>query len=143
LQHDLIVDDRVRIPRSELVISYARSSGPGGQNVNKVSTKAIVRWNAVASGALPDDVRARLLSVCANRLTTTGELVIASDRHREQGRNLSDCLQRLRALVLAAATPPTVRRATRKPRGANEARLREKRAQSTRKGGRRAPDDGD
>jgi len=141
VQHDLIVDDRLRIPRSELLISYARSSGPGGQNVNKVSTKAVVRWNVAETASLPEDVRARLVLLCGRRLTAAGELVIASDSYREHGRNLADCLQRLSALVRVAATPPTVRRVTRRPRGANESRLRDKRAQGQRKDGRRAPGD--
>ncbi|MGL4514530.1 MAG: alternative ribosome rescue aminoacyl-tRNA hydrolase ArfB [Lacipirellulaceae bacterium] len=137
MQHDLIIDERLRIPRSELVVSYARSSGPGGQNVNKVSSKAMVRWDIVATAALPEDVRARLVAQCGRRLTAAGELLIASDRHREQGRNLADCFDRLRALVQAAARAPIKRRATRPPRSASESRLREKKTTGARKQTRR------
>ncbi len=70
----LVVNSRIRIPDSELEFSYVRSSGPGGQNVNKVSSKAVLRWNAAASGSLPADVRQRFLAKYRSRLTTDGEL---------------------------------------------------------------------
>ena len=143
MQRDLVIDEQLSIPHGELRFSFARSSGPGGQNVNKVNTKAVLRWRPAESLGLPDAVRARLLSRLANRLTTDGELVIASDRHREQGRNVGECLSRLRALVAAAKTPPKRRVATRPSRAANERRLREKRARSQRKSSRQKPPEED
>lgn len=139
----LVVNDRISIPKHELDFSFARSSGPGGQNVNKLNTKAVLRWQVRDSPSLPQAVADRLVAQCRNRLNDRGELVIASDRYRVQGRNVGDCLDRLRALVLAAATPPKRRKPTRKPRAANEARLRQKRQRSATKAQRRGPIDAD
>lgn len=140
---DLVINERIVIPKREFDFSFARSSGPGGQNVNKLSTKAVLRWRPRESPSLPEGVAQRLVAQCHNRVNDRGELVISSDRYRVQGRNISDCLDRLRALVLAAATPPTRRRPTRKPRSANEARLKEKRKRSATKSQRRRPIDPD
>lgn len=134
-----MIDDRLSIPRAEIEFTFARSAGPGGQNVNKVNTKAVLRWRPASSSALPPAVLERLLSQISRRLTREGDLVIASDRHREQGRNIGECLQRLRAIVAAAARPPKQRRATRPSPGANERRLREKRTNAERKARRRPP----
>jgi len=139
VQRDLVVDNRITIPRGELAFSFARSSGPGGQNVNKVNTKAQLRWGVTDSAALPDDIRRRLLERYANRVTNAGELLIESDRHREQGRNVGDCVERLRAMILSVARPPKRRRPTRPSRSANEARLRGKRQRAERKKSRRPP----
>jgi ribosome-associated protein len=109
----LRVSERITIPLDELSFDYARSGGPGGQNVNKVASKATLRWRPAASAALTPDVRARLLAAVAARLTIDGELLITSQRTRDQGRNVADCLEKLRLLVLAAATPPKPRRPTR------------------------------
>lgn len=143
MAEDLIVNDRIVIPKREFDFSFARSSGPGGQNVNKLSTKAVLRWRPRESPSLPGEVAERLVTQCRNRVNDRGELVIASDRYRVQGRNISDCLARLRALILAAANPPRRRRPTRKPRSANEARLKEKRKRSATKSQRRRPTDTD
>ncbi|TWT48792.1 Peptidyl-tRNA hydrolase ArfB [Botrimarina hoheduenensis] len=135
----LVVNDRIVIPKSELLFSFARSSGPGGQNVNKLNTKAVLRWKPADSLGLPEAVLLRLTVQCRTRINEAGELMITSDRYREQGRNIADCLERLRALLLAAADPPKRRRPTRKPRRANEARLKTKRQRSEVKSQRRKP----
>ena len=139
MQQDLVIDDRLSSPRSELRFSFARSSGPGGQNVNKVNTKAVLHWQATTTPSLPLAIRTRLLEQCRHRVNDQGELVLSSDRYREQGRNVADCLSRLRSLVLAAVRPPKLRRPTRRPRAANEARLKNKKAQSSKKANRRRP----
>lgn len=139
MQRDLVIDERLSIPRDELHFSFARSAGPGGQNVNKVNTKAVLRWNPSESAALPDPVRRRLLDRLGNRLTGEGDLVISSGRHREQGRNVGECLSRLRALIVSAVTPPKRRIATRPSRASKERRLADKRAKSQRKANRRTP----
>ena len=129
-------------PRSEIEFSFARSSGPGGQNVNKVNTKAVLRWRPAESAALPPAVRERLLKRHSGRLSNDGSLVIASDTHREQGRNIGECLQRLRLMVAAAATAPKTRRATKPSRGSKERRLKSKRLNAAKKANRRSrPED--
>jgi len=124
---------RLRVPARELTIRFVRSSGAGGQNVNKVSTKAVLRWPVLASRALPADVRARFAERFATRITVDGELVLTSDRHRDQGRNVADCLAKLDAMLDAVATPPRPRRKTRPSRGAVERRLEEKHARAAKK----------
>lgn len=117
----LVVTDRIAIPDEELQFAYARSGGPGGQNVNKVASKAVLRWTPATSVALPPAVRDRLLKTLASKLTTEGELLIMSQKTRDQGRNVDDCLEKLREIVLAASRPPKVRRAT-KPTKASQVR---------------------
>lgn len=137
MQSDLVIDDRLAIPRSEIQFSFARSAGPGGQNVNKVNTKAVLRWRPAESQALPPAVRQRLLNSVRTRLTREGDLVITSDRHREQGRNVGECLLRLKALISAAAKQPKKRRPTRPTRASKERRLSDKRANAAKKSSRR------
>jgi ribosome-associated protein len=135
----LVVNSRIRIPPEELEFSYARSSGPGGQNVNKVSSKAQLRWAVTRSPSLPADVRERFVTRYASRLTGDGDLLITSQRSREQSRNAADCQEKLRAMVLEVATPPTRRKRTRPTRASRERRLETKREDSSKKQGRRRP----
>src|SRR5262245_37779543 len=91
----LIVNSRIHMPEAEFELSFVRSSGPGGQNVNKVNSKAVLRWNVAASSSLPADVRQRFLERYARRITGEGELVLTSQRFRDQGRNTIDVLEKL------------------------------------------------
>jgi ribosome-associated protein len=133
----LEVTARIQIPLEEFSFSYVRSSGPGGQNVNKVNSKAVLRWNVAASPSLQDDVRARLLAKLGSQLTTGGELVLSSDRYRDQPRNREDCLAKVKAIVKSAATPPKKRRPTKPSRAAKARRRKSKEAQSQKKQQRR------
>ena len=135
----LYVNETISIPDTEFSFSFARSSGPGGQNVNKVNSKAIMQWDASRSVQLPEAVRERFLAAYARRLTKEGILVISSQRYRDQGRNVADCLSKLRDLILSVAIAPTQRRATKPTRGAKQRRLSEKKANSERKQARRRP----
>jgi ribosome-associated protein len=129
------------LPLRELRFSFARSSGPGGQNVNKVESKAVLRWDVGASRAVPPAVLARFKSRFARRLTDEGVLVLSSQRHRERERNVADCLAKLAAMLAEVARPPKARRATRPSRAAKERRLEQKKRASRRKAERRARPD--
>jgi ribosome-associated protein len=128
-------------PLGELRFSFARSSGPGGQNVNKVESKAVLRWDVGASRSVPAAVRARFRTRYAKRITEDGVLVLTSQRHRERERNVADCLAKLGAMLAEVATPPKPRKATRPSRAAKERRLAEKKRAARRKAERRARDD--
>ena len=127
------------IPERELVFTFARSSGPGGQNVNKTETKATLRWAVLQSPSLPVDVRARFMRSFASRITTEGELVLSSQRHRDRLRNVDDCLEKLAAMLRQVATPRRKRRPTRPSRGAVERRITEKKRRGSAKSERRRP----
>jgi ribosome-associated protein len=129
----LRINSRIVIPQSELRFSFVRSSGPGGQNVNKVNSKAQLRWSVVRSESLPEDVRIRALARYARRINDRGEIVLTSQRYRDQARNIGDCLTKLREMLAAVAVPAKRRKKTRPPRAANESRLRDKRAKAEKK----------
>jgi ribosome-associated protein len=131
----------LRIPADALEWQFARSGGPGGQHVNRTSSKAILRFDAVHSPHLPDDVRRRLVARVRPRLTRDGALVIASQRHRDQSRNVADCLEKLGELLEHALIVPKKRRATRTPRAAVARRLESKRRVSATKRLRRRAED--
>jgi ribosome-associated protein len=135
----LQVNRRIRIPLEAFEFTYARSSGPGGQNVNKVNSKAILRWPVLATPHLPPDVRARFLARYANRITAEGDLVLQSQRYRDQARNVDDCLEKLRSMLADVAQPPVRRKATKVPRSVIEQRLKQKRQTGQRKRLRRQP----
>jgi ribosome-associated protein len=129
----LIITDRIRIPEKEFSLSFARSAGPGGQNVNKVNSKAILRWNVAASPSLSDEVKSRFFQRFSQRINQAGELVMASDRYRNQLRNVSDCYDKLRHLIESVLVAPRKRVKTRPSRSSVERRLQEKRYSSQRK----------
>lgn len=136
----LTVTDSLSISLDEFHFEFARSGGPGGQNVNKVSSKAILRWKPSVSGSLPPLVRERLLRAVASRLTKEGELLVTSQLTRDQSRNIEDCLDKVRVLVLAAARPPKARRPSRPTLASKVRRVEAKVRRSTTKRLRRKPD---
>jgi ribosome-associated protein len=133
----LTVSPNLSIPLREFQFTFSRSSGPGGQNVNKVSSKATLRWSVIHSPSLRDDQRARLLARLGRRLTTEGELLVSSQRFRDAGRNVADCLEKLRLMLAAMVEPPKPRRPTRPTRGSVRRRIEQKVQRSQKKQGRR------
>lgn len=129
----------LQIPDGEFIWSYARSGGPGGQNVNKVASKAVLRWDLAASSGLPEDVKIRLALQQKRYFTQDGAIIITSQRHRDQERNREDCLEKLRAIILQALVVPKHRKKTRPSRGAKKRRLQEKKRRSEVKQHRRRP----
>src|SRR6267143_6423620 len=135
----LEINDRLKIPDGELQWTFVRSSGPGGQNVNKVASKAVLRWQVAASPSIPDHLRARLVGQLGRRMNDRGELVLTSQRYRDQSKNIDDCLQKLSELVSSAVKMRKRRKKTALPRSAREARLKQKRSTGERKQGRQRP----
>jgi ribosome-associated protein len=129
----LIVSRTLTIPADELRWTSVRSSGPGGQNVNKVSSKVELRFDFLRSRVLPPDVKARLGTLAAARLDAEGQILLVSQATRDRQRNLDDARTKLADLVRHACERPKRRRPTTPSRGATETRLRQKRLQSARK----------
>ena len=132
----LDVSPAIKIPLEELQFAYSKSSGPGGQNVNKLNTKAELRWDLRATKSLPADVRERFLAAYKNRITVDGALVLTSQRFRDAMSNTQDCLDKLKALILAVAKKPRPRKPTRPTKGSIKRRLEDKNARSQKKRGR-------
>ena len=132
----LEITPALAIPDDELLERFVRASGPGGQNVNKVSSAVELRFDAAGSPSLPEDLRARLLARRDRRITAEGVVVISAQRFRTQERNREDARERLAALIVAAMHVPKKRIATKPSRGAKDRGLGAKRARSTIKSGR-------
>jgi ribosome-associated protein len=137
----LYVNERITIPEAELHWSYSRAGGPGGQNVNKVASKATLRWNMLASLATSALVKSRLTKSHPSLVTTEGEVLITSQEYRDQERNRERCLEKLRDIVLAASTPPKPRFKTKPTKASQRRRLDDKKQQSTKKAHRATPSD--
>jgi ribosome-associated protein len=137
------VTPSIAIDESELVFVYSRASGPGGQNVNKVSTAAQLRFDVVRSPSLPSDVKERLAQLAGTRMTNNGVLIIDARRYRTRERNREDAVARLVTLVRTAAKRPKRRKKTKPTRESKERRLEEKRHQSQTKRRRRPVVDND
>jgi ribosome-associated protein len=127
---DIVVTPRVTIPGGELAIAFSRSGGPGGQNVNKVSSKVELRWNPTTSAALTADERAWLTERLRSRLTSDGTLIVTSTATRDQLKNRDDATSKLALIVRAALDRPKPRRATRPSRSAKRRRVADKRHHS-------------
>ena len=113
----------IRLDIAEIQFTFIRSPGPGGQNVNKVATAVLLRFNVAQSLSLPEEVRVRLLSVLANRLTQHGDIIIKASSFRTQERNKQDALKRLQELLGRAAIPPKKRKKTKPTYASKQRRL--------------------
>jgi ribosome-associated protein len=133
MSEPLRVDARTVIPAGELAFSAVRSSGPGGQNVNKVASKVELRFDLPGSSALRPEVKARLRALAGKRVDADGRLRLVSQRTRDQARNRQDVLDRLAALIREALIPPRPRKRTRPTRASKTRRVQDKRAQAGKK----------
>jgi ribosome-associated protein len=126
LEKDVVLSG-FRVPRSELVLSFARSSGAGGQNVNKVNSKAEIRWDIASSGSVPQDVLGRFLSRYKNRLDADGLVMVTSEKHRDRERNIEDAVAKLEEWVQSVWEKPKPRIKTKPTKGSKRRRVNEKR----------------
>lgn len=136
----LQVSPALSIDEAELTERFVLASGPGGQNVNKVSTAVELRFDVRASPSLPDAVKVRLMRIAGSRMTQDGVLVISAQRFRSQQRNREDATERLFEMIREAETPPKRRRATRPTLGSQKRRLESKGVRSGTKAMRRRPE---
>lgn len=137
----LYVNEKISIPRSEFRFSFARSPGPGGQNVNKVNSKAVLRWSVNESGAIPPLMKQRFVTQYANRISAEGIFMLTSHRYRDQPRNIQDCLEKLKAMLLSVAKTPQPRKKKKVSASAKRRRLESKRRRSATKRLRDRPTD--
>ena len=136
---DIRVTRSICIPRSELTFQFSRSGGPGGQNVNKVNSRVQLRWNLAETDCLRDDVLHRLRTRARRRINSDGELIITSQRYRDQPKNIDDCIEKLCELVKEATVRPKTRKPTKPSAGAKRRRLQAKKERSQRKQSRQRP----
>lgn len=123
----------IKIDPSEFTFTFSKSSGSGGQNVNKLNTQATLTWDMKNSGAVSELVKERFCKLYKRFVSTEGQVVIQSQRHRSQKRNKDDCVEKLRSMINAASKPPKKRRPTKPTRAAVKKRLESKKKRSEKK----------
>ncbi len=135
------ITPHIALKPSEVIFTFIRSPGPGGQNVNKVSTGVLLRFNVFDSTSLPEDIRTRLIALLGKKLTQDGDLIIKATSFRTQVRNKEDALNRLQMLIIQAVIPPKKRKKTKPSKAATKRRLDTKKKHGQKKSMRRSKDD--
>ncbi len=123
----LYITPRIQVPDEDLDISFARAGGPGGENVNKSNTKAVIRFSIPRCRSIPMELKARLMVALGPKITNRGEVIVTSQTHREQSRNLEECREKLRQMIRDALVVARPRRPTQPTRASKERHLEEKR----------------
>lgn len=139
---NLPINEHLTLPSEQLEWSFARSSGPGGQNVNKVNSKATLRWTPTDPPPLSQAAWKRFCRSAKRYVTSEGQIVIQSQEHRDQPQNIEACNEKLRTLLLAALTPPKRRIATKPTKASRQRRLDDKQRRSDSKKSRQSKDIG-
>ncbi len=129
----LKINSNLQVDESEFSFSFARSSGPGGQNVNKLNTKAVMRWDIDACRSLPMSVKTRFKAKYPNRIVDENIVLISSDKFRSQEMNVKSCMDKLCEFILSVAVAPKMRRATKPTRSSKEKRINTKKLRSSTK----------
>ncbi len=135
----LTINDQLSVPLREFKFTFSRSPGPGGQNVNKVNSKVTLRWEIDNNASLPMPVKSRFTKKFVRRFNKQGEFLLTSHRFRDQGRNVADCLNKLREMILSVATVPKPRKKTKPSKASNRRRLDGKRRNADKKRSRKGP----
>lgn len=135
---DLVISNRMTIPADAITISHSRSSGPGGQNVNKVNSRVTLRWTPDLSDGFHIAWRERFVKKYGNRINADGQFVLHSERYRDQRKNIQDVRQRLMTMLRECQFPPKARKPTKPSRGSKERRLKSKKQNSQKKQLRRS-----
>ncbi len=135
----LIINSNISLADSELLFSFARSSGPGGQNVNKVNSKAILHWSLEKNKSLASDLKQRFIEKFSNKINSRGEVVISCDANRDCQRNIEECQQRLKNMLLAVLIPPKKRKKTKPSKASKEKRIQSKKYLAKTKEQRKKP----
>lgn len=136
----LTITATISIPDEEFTWTYVRASGPGGQNVNKVASKAVMRWNMAANTSVPPSAKTRLAAARPSHLTLEGDFLVSSQEYRDQERNRERCLEKLAGWLVIALTPPKVRKPTKPTRASQRRRVDDKKRQGERKSSRKSGD---
>lgn len=128
------------VPLGELDFQFVKSSGKGGQNVNKVNTKAVMTWAIFESESLPEPIKKRFVAAYGSKINQDGEVCVSSDRFRSQKQNMEDCVAKLYSMIASVRNPPKKRKPTKPSRSQREERLANKKQQSEKKANRRRVD---
>jgi len=137
----IYINSALSLQNNEVTYDFIRASGPGGQNVNKVSTAVQLRFNVKNSPSINEAVKNRLIKIAGKRVSSEGILIIDARRHRSQSKNREDALNRLRELIIKSLSVPKPRRKTKPTLASKEKRLRDKKARSKIKQSRKPPED--